>query len=218
MSAPNMQRGWLGDAPQSTPQDFGQSQLWLTQPPTQNRKPSGRDTCLHTPQKHYPQRQAIHLLNCFGNDGHDAGNIGPTWPTGIYIKKSSALMNTKTKIAMTSWTRADGSKPNHDIQAHLNMQSSAMAGTSTPKMFKAGDYAREQSEHNYADAANDRDVLLAELRAHGNVERACAASGIEGSTLSKWRKKYSDLDAQVNLAQTFAQSDELSYSKWVTNR
>lgn len=89
-----------------------------------------------------------------------------------------------------------------------------MTGTSTPKPFKAGDYAREQGERAYADATNDREVLIAELRAHGSLVRACSASGIENSTLCKWRKRYGDLDTQVNLALAFSQSDELSYAKW----
>lgn len=79
-------------------------------------------------------------------------------------------------------------------------------------------FNRDIAERNYADAADDIALAVAELRAHGDIKRACVAAGIELSRLGTWRNKHPDLDVNVRKAIAFAKSPELSYAKWEAGR
>jgi len=74
---------------------------------------------------------------------------------------------------------------------------------------------RAIAQANYA-AAQDTivPVLVAELRAHGHMGRACAAIGTTMILVQTWRKRDPVLDASVKLAVQFAESDGVDYGKW----
>ncbi len=59
-------------------------------------------------------------------------------------------------------------------------------------------------------------IFLMELRAHGNVARACVTAGTNASTLENWRKRDASLARDVQLAVQFAKSEAVDYGKWVT--
>ena len=57
-------------------------------------------------------------------------------------------------------------------------------------------------------------VLIAELRPHGSLPRACAAAGINSATLWNWRQRDATLDHDVRRAMQFAKSDAVDFAKW----
>lgn len=88
-------------------------------------------------------------------------------------------------------------------------------GTHAPKPAVAN-RNRAIAQANYA-AAQDTivPVLVAELRAHGHMRRACAAIGTTMHVVQTWRKRDKALDANVKLAVQFAETDGVDYAAWV---
>jgi len=59
-------------------------------------------------------------------------------------------------------------------------------------------------------------VLVAEIRAHGNIDRACETASVPHSSFCKWRQRDAALDRTVRDAVQFAATDAVDYGKWVT--
>ena len=79
-------------------------------------------------------------------------------------------------------------------------------------------FNRDIAERNYADAADDITVAISELRAHGDIGRACETAGIELARFLAWRNKRPELSVRVRDAIAFAKSGELSYAAWEAGR
>lgn len=80
----------------------------------------------------------------------------------------------------------------------------------------SAEHNRELGRANY-EAAQVAIIpqLLAELRAHGNLARACATAGTSTGMLWDWRERDAALDRDVKRAMQFAKSDAVDYAAWV---
>jgi hypothetical protein len=73
---------------------------------------------------------------------------------------------------------------------------------------------RALGQANLEAAFADAPVLIAELRAHGCMSRACAVAGVSIQRFQIMRRRDRTLSRQARLAVEFAASDAVDYSKW----